>query len=76
MNAEVQNKVMFFLWDSVFTTSKKPLAKLLGVDETSLVTFGEFASHTDRFVIGRLKRIGADVPPSRTRHRQCRLTPA
>lgn len=49
-NAEVQNKVMFFLWDSVFTTSKKPLAQKLGVEETELVTFGEFAKHTNDFI--------------------------
>lgn len=49
-NAEIQNKVMFFLWDSVFTTSKKPLAELFDVDESSLVTFGEFASQTRKFI--------------------------
>lgn len=49
-NAEVQNKVMFFLWDSVFTTSKKPLAQKLGVEEAELVTFGEFARHTTKFI--------------------------
>ena len=49
-NAEVQNKVMFFLWDSVFATSKKPLADLLKLKESDLVTFGEFASYTSAFV--------------------------
>lgn len=49
-NAEIQNKLMFFLWDSVFTTSKTPLAELLGVDEPSLVTFGDLASRTREFV--------------------------
>ena len=49
-NAQVQNKVMFFLWDSVFTTSKKPLAVKLGVEESDLVTFGVFASQTPEFI--------------------------
>lgn len=49
-NAQVQNKVLFFLWDSVFTTSRKPLAETLGMDEADLVTFGAFASRTTEFI--------------------------
>jgi 5-methylcytosine-specific restriction endonuclease McrBC GTP-binding regulatory subunit McrB len=49
--SEVQNKVMFFLWDSVFASSKKPLAtSLLGVEESKLVTFGSFAKRVDAFI--------------------------
>lgn len=48
--ADVQNKVMFFLWDSVFTTSRKPLSELLGIDEAKLVTFGDFARCIDKFI--------------------------
>lgn len=33
---------MFFLWDSVFSNNKKPLADLLGVTESEIVTFGQF----------------------------------
>jgi hypothetical protein len=48
--SEVQNKVMFFVWDSVFSSSKKPLSEnLLGVDGDELVTFGSFASRVDSF---------------------------
>ncbi|MCS4054106.1 hypothetical protein [Salinibacter ruber] len=48
---EIQNKVMFFLWDSVFASSKKPLAEhLLGVDESDLVTFGSFARRVASFI--------------------------
>jgi hypothetical protein len=50
-NSEVQNKVMFFVWDSVFASSKKPLAEnLLSVDESELVTFGSFAERVDEFI--------------------------
>lgn len=40
--AHIKNKLMFFVWDSVFHTNKKPLQKLLDVEERSLVTFGQF----------------------------------
>lgn len=48
--SDIQNKVMFFVWDSVFATSKKPLADLLEVDEAELVTFGSFAERVDAFI--------------------------
>lgn len=48
--SDIQNKVMFFLWDSVFATSKKPLADLLDVDESDLVTFGSFTDKVDDFI--------------------------
>lgn len=38
----LKNKLMFFLWDSVFSNNKKPLADLLGVAESEIVTFGQF----------------------------------
>lgn len=48
--SDIQNKVMFFVWDSVFASSKKPLADLLGGDESELVTFGSFADKVDDFI--------------------------
>jgi hypothetical protein len=49
--SEIQNKVMFFVWDSVFASSKRPLAEnLLGIDESGLVTFGSFADRVDDFI--------------------------
>jgi 5-methylcytosine-specific restriction endonuclease McrBC GTP-binding regulatory subunit McrB len=48
--SDIQNKVMFFVWDSVFASSKKPLADLLGLDESELVTFGSFADRVDDFI--------------------------
>jgi 5-methylcytosine-specific restriction endonuclease McrBC GTP-binding regulatory subunit McrB len=39
---EIKNKLMFFIWDSVFNNNKKPLVDLLGVPESELVTFGQF----------------------------------
>lgn len=50
----IQNKLMFFLWDSVFGKDKKPLISLLfGEDKRfhdKLVTFGDFANHIDEFL--------------------------
>lgn len=41
---EIKNKLMFFVWDSVFSNNKKPLVDLLGVPESELVTFGQFTA--------------------------------
>ena len=38
----IKNKLMFFIWDSVFSTSRKPLTDLLEMNERDLVTFGQF----------------------------------
>ena len=43
---EIKNKLMFFVWDSVFTNNKKPLVELLQVAENKLVTFGDFTAKT------------------------------
>lgn len=52
--ASIQSKLMFFLWDSVFSRDKKPLASLLYADDTSqydnLITFGDFAKQVDMFI--------------------------
>jgi 5-methylcytosine-specific restriction enzyme B len=46
----LKNKLMFFLWDSVFSSNKKPLALLLELQDGELVTFGQFTKQVDRFV--------------------------
>lgn len=50
----IQNKLMFFLWDNVFTRDKKPLIKLLYGEDTkyhdNLITFGDFAKQVDLFL--------------------------
>jgi len=46
----IQNKLMFFLWDSVFNRDKKPLIKLLSIEESELITFGDFAKKVDTFI--------------------------
>ncbi|TRW89535.1 AAA family ATPase [Candidatus Methylobacter oryzae] len=50
----IQNKLMFFLWDSVFNRDKKPLINLLyGEDKKyhdELTTFGDFAKQVDTFI--------------------------
>lgn len=45
----IKNKLMFFLWDSIFNNDKKPLKELIGLDKT-LVTFGDFIRHYDAFI--------------------------
>lgn len=50
---KIQSKLMFFLWDSVFSQDKKPLQELLKDDEgkePELITFGDFANQVKTFV--------------------------
>jgi 5-methylcytosine-specific restriction protein B len=58
-NATIQNKLMFFIWDSVFSRDKKPLVHLLygddakkeeNQDKLKLVTFGDFAKKVELFI--------------------------
>jgi 5-methylcytosine-specific restriction endonuclease McrBC GTP-binding regulatory subunit McrB len=50
--SSIQNKLMFFLWDSVFNRDKKPLVKLLFDENTEneLITFGDFAVLVREFI--------------------------
>jgi len=50
--SSIQNKLMFFLWDSVFNRDKKPLITLLFGDDkdNELITFGDFAKQVDNFI--------------------------
>ncbi len=52
LRSSVQNKLMFFLWDSVFNRDKKPLVKLLFDENTEneLITFGDFAVLVREFI--------------------------
>jgi len=51
---QIQNKLMFFIWDSVFNRDKRPLEKLLNggspPKESTLITFGDFAKQVDEFI--------------------------
>lgn len=47
---KIQNKLMFFVWDSIFNRDKKPLADLLNVDRDKLVTFGDFTKLHNEFI--------------------------
>jgi 5-methylcytosine-specific restriction enzyme B len=49
-SSHIQNKLLFFLWDSVFTRDRKPLLDLLKLKATDLATFGDFARHATAFV--------------------------
>ncbi len=50
--SSIQNKLMFFLWDSVFNRDKKPLINLLFGENKNgtLITFGDFAKQVDLFI--------------------------
>lgn len=47
---KIQNKLMFFAWDSVFNRDKKPLVDLLKVKRDELVTFGDFTKLHNQFI--------------------------
>jgi 5-methylcytosine-specific restriction endonuclease McrBC GTP-binding regulatory subunit McrB len=51
----IQNKLMFFLWDSVFNRDKKPLVDLLKVTRDELVTFGDFTKLHNEFITNIMK---------------------
>jgi 5-methylcytosine-specific restriction protein B len=44
----IKNKLMFFIWDSVFSNNRKPLTELLQMEERDLVTFGQF---TQKYIV-------------------------
>jgi len=50
----IQNKLMFFIWDSVFSRDKKPLIELMfdksSKEHDELITFGDFAKKVDLFI--------------------------
>lgn len=43
----IKNKLMFYLWDSVFAKDKRPLEELLGVE---LITYADFANSYIKFI--------------------------
>jgi 5-methylcytosine-specific restriction endonuclease McrBC GTP-binding regulatory subunit McrB len=45
--SSIQNKLMFYLWDSVFAKDKRPLEELLGV---KLITYADFANLYIEFI--------------------------
>jgi 5-methylcytosine-specific restriction endonuclease McrBC GTP-binding regulatory subunit McrB len=48
---KIQSKLMFFLWDSVFSHDKAPLNEKLQLKgDDTLVTFGDFANKVEKFV--------------------------
>lgn len=52
---QIKNKLMFFVWDSVFNRDKSPLKKLLNLDSNELVTFGDFIQYHHEFVFELMK---------------------
>ncbi len=60
---KIQNKLMFFLWDSVFNRDKKPLYKLLEVEPEQLVTFGDFTKMHNEFA-NKIMNLNNNEPTS------------
>lgn len=66
---EIRNKLMFFLWDSVFSNDKKPLLELLNetrleddkIDRKQFVTFGDFVHFFKDFYRSIEKRMNSNV---------------
>jgi 5-methylcytosine-specific restriction enzyme B len=54
---KIQNKLMFFVWDSIFNRDKKPLVDLLKIKQDELVTFGDFTKLHNEFI----KNLGIQV---------------
>ena len=54
---QIKNKLMFFIWDSVFNRDKNPICNLLGFEKNDkrLVTFGDFIKYHQEFVTNLLK---------------------
>ena len=51
LKSEIQNKLMFFLWDTVFSRSRSTLAALLETEGGDLVTFGDFSAKADELIL-------------------------
>ncbi|MBL1203202.1 MAG: AAA domain-containing protein [Nostoc sp. GBBB01] len=50
---QVQDKLMFYLWDSVFARDKKPLIQFLSDKlgkDIKLITYADFVEHTEQFI--------------------------
>lgn len=50
LRSDIQNKLLFFLWDSVFSRDRMPLAQLLGAKREELVSFGDLVARDKEFV--------------------------
>jgi len=47
---EVKNKLLFFIWDSVFSRDKKSLQDILNVKSNELIIFDQFADQCSNFI--------------------------
>lgn len=48
--SEIKNKLLFFIWDSVFSRDKKTLADILNIEIENLITFSHFTNKCDQFI--------------------------
>ncbi len=59
---QVEDKLMFYLWDSVFARDKRPLEQFLSIDETNsvkLVLYSDFLDSTKHFM-AKVYKLGED----------------
>lgn len=54
--SDIKNKLLFFIWDSVFTNNKRPLMRLLDCRPEELVTFGQFVAQAEAFVLAIMNK--------------------
>ncbi|QTR47281.1 hypothetical protein J9253_04905 [Thiothrix litoralis] len=47
---EISNKLLFFIWDSVFSRDKTSLQDLLKIKSDELITFSQFADQCSNFI--------------------------
>ncbi|MEQ9358195.1 AAA family ATPase [Coleofasciculus chthonoplastes] len=49
---QVKDKVMFYLWDSVFARDKRPLVQLFAesLNDTNLTTYADFVRYAEEFI--------------------------
>ena len=49
---QVKDKVMFYLWDSVFARDKRPLVQLFteSLNQINLTTYADFVRYAEEFI--------------------------
>ena len=56
----LKNKLMFYLWDSVFSRDKLPLQDFLKNECTSLITYADFVDCTEIFIFNIYRNFGGN----------------
>ncbi len=56
----LKNKLMFYLWDSVFSRDKRPLEDFLKDEVSSLITYGDFVDCAEKFIFKIYRDFGGE----------------